>query len=186
MATHPNSERLIVVGALAGAHGVRGDVRVKSFTDEPEGLFSLGSLLDKDGKVLLEAAKARPANDYFIVTPVAPRQKEEWDALKGTRLHVKRSSLPPPEDDEFYIEDLSGLDAVDTQGAPVGTVKSVQNFGAGDLLEIQPLEAPKRGFFVPFTLKDVPEVNFRSGRVTIRDAAAWADQSGSPQEEQES
>ena len=169
-------DRLIVVGVLAGAHGVRGEVRVKSFTDIPDVLFDLGPLLSDDGKVLLDPVKARPGSDHFIVTARNALQKEEWDAMKGTRLHVRRSALPPPEDDEFYVEDLVGLKVLDTHGNALGEIKSVQNFGAGDLLEIDaPGKAPP--YFVPFTLKEVPEVHFEGGYVTIRDAETWADQS---------
>ncbi|MGB3625505.1 MAG: ribosome maturation factor RimM [Henriciella sp.] len=174
MANAP-SDRLIVVGVLSGAHGVRGDVRVKSFTDVPEDLFGLGPLLSETGDVLLEPAKVKPASDHFIVTAKTPRQKEDWDGLKNTRLHVRRSALPPPEDDEFYVEDLTGLDVRDLQGEPVGTVKSVQNFGAGDLIEVAPDKGP--AFFVPFTLKEVPEVHFDSRHITLRDPETWADQS---------
>ncbi|MEQ9316794.1 MAG: ribosome maturation factor RimM [Henriciella sp.] len=170
-----SSERLIVVGVLAGAHGVRGDVRVKSFTDVPEDVFDLGPLLAEDGAVLLEPAKVKAGSDHFIVTAKPARQKEEWDALKGTRLHVRRSALPPPDDDEFYVEDLVGLKVLDPRGGAVGAVKSVQNFGAGDLLEI----APSKGdaYFVPFTLNEVPEVHFADRYLTVRDPETWADQS---------
>lgn len=170
-----SSDRLIVVGVLSGAHGVRGDVRVKSFTDTPQDLFDLGPLLSEAGDVLLEPVKVKPASDHFIVTAKAAREKEDWDAMKGTRLHVRRSALPPPDDDEFYVEDLVGLDVLDTNGTAVGSVKSVQNFGAGDLIEVVPDDGP--AFFVPFTLKDVPEVHFDSRQIIVRDPETWADQS---------
>ncbi|MEM5515527.1 ribosome maturation factor RimM [Henriciella sp. AS95] len=175
MSSQPVSDRLIVVGVLAGAHGVRGDVRVKSFTDIPDDLFELGPLLSEGGDTLLEPAKVKTASDHFIVTAKQPRQKEEWDALKGAKLCVHRSALPPPDDDEFYVEDLVALKAMDMHGQPVGTIKSVQNFGAGDLLEVAPDKGP--AYFVPFSLKEVPEVHFDGGYVIIRDAETWADQS---------
>ena len=101
MANPTDPARLIVVGALAGAHGVRGDVRVRSFTDEAEAIFDFDALLDEAGKPLLKVARYRPASDHFIVTPATPRQKEEWDAMKGVKLHVSRSDLPPADEDEF-------------------------------------------------------------------------------------
>ena len=165
MARQTDPDRLIVVGVLSGAHGVRGDVRVKSFTDDPDALFELGPLLSDSGEIL------------------APRQKEEWDALKGAQLHVKRSSLPPPDADEFYVEDLVGLEAFDEEGRKVGAVKAVQDFGAGDLLEIMPDAGPAKTYFVPFTLEDVPEVDFQTGRVTLQAPDVWADQSGAPEDE---
>ncbi|WP_084395729.1 ribosome maturation factor RimM [Henriciella aquimarina] len=173
-----SDDRLIVVGALAGAHGVRGDVRVKSFTDEPDALFAYGPLLSETGEALLDARQVRPAKDHFIVTPKKPRQKEDWDALKGTRLHVRRSSLPPPDEDEFYVDDLTGLTVLDETGTTIGTVKAVQNFGAGDLVEVLPSQKGQPSFFVPFTLADVPALDFSAGTITLADAAGWADTSG--------
>ena len=179
-----SSDRLIVVGVLSGAHGVRGDVRVKSFTDDPEAIFDLGPLLSDKGEAVLVVKAIRPGKDHFIVTPKTSRQKEEWDAMRGTRLHVRRSQLPPPEDDEFYIEDLVGLPATDEGGERIGIVKAVQNFGAGDLVEIQPDARNEKSYFVPFTMKDVPEVHFSPGHVVIHDAKGWADQSGMPEGEE--
>jgi len=172
-----NENRLIVVGALAGAHGVRGDVRVRSFTDDPASLFELGPLLDEQGKPVLEPKRAKPGNDHFIVTPAQPRQKEDWDAMKGVKLHVRRSALPPPDEDEFYVEDLTGLVVRDTGGARIGSVRSVQDFGAGDLIEVQPDGTGTPSYFVPFTLVDVPQIDFSAGHVVIADPAGWADQS---------
>ena len=167
----------MVMGVISGAHGVRGDVRVKSFTEAPEDIFTYGPLLSADGETLLEARTCRPGKDHFIVAPKAPRQKEEWDALKGTLLHVPRSRLPAPADDEFYIEDLIGLDAVNHGGAVIGKVRSVQDFGAGDLVEIVPNQPGQPSYFVPFTLEDAPEVHFDSRQIIIRDPDHWADQS---------
>ncbi|MEQ8558315.1 MAG: ribosome maturation factor RimM [Henriciella sp.] len=175
--------RLIVVGVISGAHGVRGDVRVKSFTEDADALFDYGALLSKSGEPLVEAKAVRPAKDHFIVTPKQPRQKEEWDTLKGALLHVPRSQLPAPEDDEFYIEDLVGLSAVDRAHAPAGSVKAVHDFGAGDLLEILPAATGEPSYYVPFTLEDVPEVSFERGEVVIADAQKWADRSGRPEDE---
>ena len=105
-----NSNRLIVVGVLKGAHGVRGEVRVKSYTEDPDALFTYGPLLDETGKTVLTPKAARPGKDHFIVRPAEQKQKEDWDALRGTLLHVPRASLPDADEDEFYIEDLVGLD----------------------------------------------------------------------------
>lgn len=168
-------DRLIVVGAIAGAHGVRGDVRVRSFTADPEACFSYGPLLGPDGAVLLEPETVRPAKSHFIVTPRHPREREAWDALKGTRLHVPREALPSTDEDEFYVEDLVGL-AVHAGGAePVGRVKAVQDYGAGDLIEVQPSGGGK-SVFIPFTLEDVPGVDLAAGRLTVADWALWSDE----------
>ena len=175
MSDRPSSEKLVVLGMIAGAHGVRGDVRVKSFTEDPDALFTYGPLLSERGEPLLEATKARPVKDHYIVTPESPRSKEEWDALKGTRLHIPHSALPAPDNDEFYIEDLVGLIAFDRDGRKVGTVKAVHNFGAGDLLEILPAETGTPSYFVPFTLENIPGINFGIRQVIIADPATWAD-----------
>ena len=134
MKTYPN-DKLIVVGALKGAHGVRGEVRVKSFTADPEDLFSYGPLTDEAGRIVLTPLSARPGNDHFIVKAREQKQKEEWDALKGTLLHVARAQLPSADEGEFYIEDLVGLEVCSVGDVAEGRIKSVQNFGADDLLE---------------------------------------------------
>lgn len=166
---------LIVVGVLSGAHGVRGDVRVKSFTEYPEDIFTYGELMSERGDVLLDPKSARPAKDHFIVTPYKPLQKEEWDKLKGTKLHVEREALPEPEDDEFYIEDLVGVSVSDPDGNALGKVKAVLNHGAGDLLEIMPKSGGKP-VLVPFTLEDVPDLDLPHRLITVATFEVWADQ----------
>ncbi|MEH6693507.1 MAG: ribosome maturation factor RimM [Hyphomonas sp.] len=172
--TSKTDNKLIVVGALKGAHGVRGEVRVKSFTADPEDLFTYGPLTDADGRVVLTPLSARPGNDHFIVATREQKQKEEWDALKGTLLHVLRAELPEADDGEFYIEDLIGLEVFTTGDVAEGRVKSVQNFGADDLLEVQ-LVTGGHSVFVPFTLLDVPEIDFAKRRVVIPELANWAE-----------
>lgn len=167
------SGRLIVVGVVKGAHGVRGEVRVKSFTDDPERLFTYGPLLGATGIAVLTPVSARPGKDHFIVTVREACQKEVWDGLRGTLLHVPRSALAPAEADEFYIEDLVGLAACDSAGAVCGRVQSVQNYGAGDLLEID-VEGEAATVLVPFTLADVTQIDLGAGRVTIPHLADWA------------
>jgi len=167
---------LVVIGAVLGAHGVRGDVRVKSFTADPGALLDYAPFLGESGDVLIDPVKARPAKDHFIVTPKKLRQKEEWDSLKGTRLFVPRSALPDPDDDEFYIEDLIGLDVFDGGDEKIGRVKTVLNHGAGDLIEVQLLEAGKP-VLVPFTLDDVPVVDMNLGRIVVANFETWQDES---------
>ncbi|MEO0465510.1 MAG: ribosome maturation factor RimM [Pseudomonadota bacterium] len=173
MSNDPDSLDLIVVGAIIGAHGVRGDLKIKSFTDQPADLFDYGPLLAHDGTVLVEAVSARPAKTAFIVKPKTIRQKEEWDALKGTRLHVLRDALPDTDDDEVYVEELVGVAAVSPDGESLGTVKAVQNFGAGDLLEIAP--GTGKSVFIPFTEEDVPEIDLGEGQLVVSDWALWAE-----------
>ena len=167
-------DRLIVVGVVKGAHGVRGEVRVKSYTADPADLFSYGALLDAAGKPALTPQTARPGKDHFIVRPKEQKQKEDWDALKGTLLHVPRAELPETDDDEFYIEDLVGLQVFAGGDSPAGQVKSVQNFGADDLLEIR-LNDRGDTILVPFTLADVPTVDLATNRVVIPNLDTWAE-----------
>lgn len=167
---------LIVVGAIIGAHGVRGDVRVKSFTADPAAVFDYAPFLDEDGKPLIDPVRARPAKDHFIVTPNTPRQKEAWDGLKSTKLYVPRARLPETEEDEFYIDDLVGLDVFAGGDEKIGQVKAVLNHGAGDLIEI---ERRTRGkpVLVPFTLADVPIVDLKLNRIVIANFEVWQDES---------
>ncbi|MEO1964179.1 ribosome maturation factor RimM [Hyphomonas sp.] len=164
-------KRLIVVGVLKGAHGVRGDVRVKSFTADPDAVFDFGPLLDETGKVILTPKSARPGKDHFIVRPKEQKQKEDWDAMRGTLLHVPRASLPEADEDEFYIEDLVGLDVYTGGSERAGRIRAVQDFGAGDLLDID--LAGGGSVFVPFTLADVPVVDLAARRVVVATLDEW-------------
>lgn len=172
--TSPKSD-LIVVGVITGAHGVRGDVRVKSFTGEPTDLFEYAPFFDEKGAVLISPKSARPAKNHFVVSPKEFRQKEDWDGLKGTKLYVPREQLPATDEDEFYIDELVGL-LVQTGGeTAIGKVKAVHNHGAGDLLEIAPTE-PGKSVLVPFTKQDVPLVDLNANLIVIATYEIWADE----------
>ncbi|MEM1036099.1 MAG: ribosome maturation factor RimM [Pseudomonadota bacterium] len=173
------ADKLVILGVILGAHGVRGDVRVKSFTAEPEDIFAYGALLGKTGETLLTPVSVRPAKAHFIVSPEERRQKEDWDAMKGVELCVDRDALPEADEDEIYIDDLVGLNVVDQDGAPLGKIKAVLNHGAGDLLEVA-VKAGGKPVLIPFTLEDVPDVDLETGRVTVTTFDLWADQSGKP------
>jgi 16S rRNA processing protein RimM len=158
----------IVVARIGAAHGIRGEVRLKSFTEEPLAVRSYGSLEAEDGRAFAITA-ARPAAgtspDMLVVSLKGVSSRNEAEALTGLELSVARDRLPKAEEDEFYHADLIGLDAVGKDGAALGTVIAVQNFGAGDLLEI----APKRGatILVPFTRAAVPEIDIAGKRVVV-------------------
>lgn len=171
--TKTQTDKLIAVGVLKGAHGVRGEVRVKSFTADPDAVFGYGPLLDETGAVLLTPKSARPGKDHFIVRPKEQKQKEDWDALRGRLLHVPRAALPEADEEEFYIEDLAGMEVYTAAGSPAGRVRAVQDFGAGDLLEIE-LAGQASTIFVPFTRADVPVVDLAARRIVIPDLAAWS------------
>ena len=180
--TKPDTDRLIAVGVLRGAHGVRGEVRVKSFTADPEALFGYGPLMDEAGAVLLTPKSARAGKDHFIVRP-KDLQKEQWDALRGRLIYVPRARLPAADEDEFYVEDLAGMDVYAGGDSPAGRVRSVQNFGSGDLLEVD-VTGLASTVFVPFTQADVPVVDVAARRVMIPELAVWSDPgTGKPADE---
>ena len=151
---------LVVIGAIAGAHGVRGDAKVKPFGD-PASLTAYGPFLDAQGQVLLTPAGSKPGpSGLSIVWFKERRSREEMQALKGTLLHAPRAALPEPGDDEFYHADLIGLAVQDLEGRPLGRVKAVQDFGAGDLLEV---EGDDGAVFIPFTKAAVPHIDLDAG-----------------------
>jgi 16S rRNA processing protein RimM len=154
-------DKLVVVGQIAGAFGVKGEVRVRSFTDDPEACFTCGPLLDDGGRIVLTPVKHRTLNDLFGVTAKEARQREEWEAMRGTLLHAPREALPEVEEGEVYVTDLIGLRVLHVDGRDLGVVKAIQNFGAGDLVEIRPPKGPT--YFVPFTEDNFPEVDLPSG-----------------------
>lgn len=172
---------LVTVAAILGAHGVRGDVRIKSFTAEPDALFDYAPFLLESGAVALEPVRARPAKDHFVVTPKSPRQKEAWDQMKGTKLYVPRAVLPAPEADEYYIDDLVGLDVYAGGNAPIGRVKAVLNHGAGDLIEVKQ-QGSGKSVLVPFTHADVPVIDVPRGRIVVATFELWADE-GAPSDD---
>jgi 16S rRNA processing protein RimM len=159
-----SEDRLVVVGQIAGAFGVKGEVRIRTFTDDPDACFSYGPLMDEKGAVILTPVKARPLNqDYGVITR-EQRQREEWEALKGTLLHVPRAAMPATEGNEFYVADLIGMTVVHVDGRALGQVKAVHNFGAGDLVEVAP--ASGSTFLLPFSDPVFPEVDLRARKLT--------------------
>lgn len=170
----PNSD-LVVIAAIVGAHGVRGDVRVKSFTADPLAVFEYAPFLGEDGAEILDPVGLRPAKDHFVVTPKVTRQKEEWDAMKGTKLYVPRDRFPEAEEDEYYVDDLIGLEVFIGGDEKIGRVKAVLNHGASDLIEVLRLEQGNP-VLVPFTHDDVPVVDLKQGRIVVANFDIWQDE----------
>lgn len=158
------ADDLICVGAIAGSFGVRGEVRLKSFTAIPEDIADYCPLLSEDGDAKFDIQITRSIKNGFAARLSGVTTKEEADALRGAQLFVRRDVLPSLPDDEFYHADLIGLQVVDTGGTELGTVKSVQNHGAGDLLEVQS-PASSTTVLLPFTRAAVPTVDLASGRI---------------------
>ncbi len=156
----------VCVGAIAGAFGVRGEAKVKSFTDEPEAVAAYGPLESEDRTRRFDIRLVRPVKGGFAARLSGIATREEAEALKGTRLYVNRAVLPAPEEDEFYYADLIGLAVEDGDGAHLGKVKAVHEFGAGDMLEYVP-DAGGETVLVPFTREAVPVVDVAAGRVVV-------------------
>ena len=154
---------LVLVGRVAGSFGVRGEVRISAYTEQPDALLRFKKLLNKDGAPALTLLSGRVAKDGVIARTAEITVKEAADALRGLELYVPRQALPEPDEDEFYLTDLIGLSSVTPEGETLGKVKGVHNFGAGDILEIEPGTGPS--FYLPFTRDTVPELSIGEGRL---------------------
>ena len=153
----------VCVAAVAGAYGVRGDVRLKVFTSDPAAVAEYAPLDDETGRSF-DLTLGAPVRGGYAARLSGVTSKEAADALRGTRLFVPRERLPTLPDDEFYHADLIGLEVVDTGGARLGRVRAVLDHGAGDLLEIAP-PGGSRTILLPFTRATVPTVDFAAGRI---------------------
>ncbi len=163
------SQRLVLMGAILGAHGIKGEVKVKSFAARPAAVADYGPLLDPKRKRSLDLAivGAGDAAKGIVIARIAGiADRNAAEALKGVELFVERERLPAPTDpEEYYLADLIGLAAFDAKGARLGEIVSVDNYGAGDLLLAVPADG--EGFVVPFTKAFVPVVDVAGGRVVL-------------------
>jgi 16S rRNA processing protein RimM len=155
----------ICVARIGGAHGVRGAVKLWTFTQDPLAVQRYGPLATKDGALQFEVAHVRQAKDHLVATFKGVTTREEAERLNGLELYVAREKLPATDEGEFYHADLIGLAAVTAADAPLGRVVAIHNFGAGDIIEI----APSHGatMLLPFTSAVVPTVDLKNGRVVI-------------------
>ncbi|GLK68949.1 ribosome maturation factor RimM [Hansschlegelia plantiphila] len=171
--------RLVQIGVIGAAHGVRGELRVKSFTGEPAALARYGELSDPSGGRSFAVESFRPLKDDMLVVRfrgIATREAAE--ALTGTGLFLPREALPDSGDeDEFYHADLIGLRVESPDGTPLGEVVALQNFGADDLMEIR-LADERRTVYLPFTKAVVPVVDVAGGRVVVDPPDGALDESG--------
>lgn len=158
------SDARICVGAISGAYGVQGEVRIKSFCAQPDDIEAYSPLTTEDGSRSFALALIRPIKNGFVARIAEVATKEQADALKGTQLFAQRDQLPGLPDDEFYYTDLVGLEVFDTGGTLLGRVKSVQNHGASDLLELHQAGATAT-VLLPFTKTVVPTVDLATGRI---------------------
>ena len=157
---------MICIGAISGAFGVSGEVRLKSFCTQPADIASYGPLYTEDGSRTFHVTLTRPVAGGLGARINGVATKEQADALRGTSLFVGRDRLPALPDDEFYHADLIGLDAFDTGGELLGKVTAVHNHGAGDIIEISPTRH-KSALLLPFTKVIVPNVDLGAGRIVV-------------------
>ena len=172
MPVSATSDKLLLMGAILGAHGIKGEVKVKSFAAQPSDIAAYGPLSDAKEKRRFELSIvgiADATRGILIARIAGVGDRNAAEALKGTELYVAREKLPHLTDtDEFYFADLIGLQAVDAGGKPYGRVVSVDNYGAGDLLLVAPEDATERdSFVVPFTKAFVPVVDIAAGKVAL-------------------
>ena len=155
----------ICIARIGAAHGVRGAVKLWTFTEDPLAVKAYGPLLTKDGARSFEVATAREAKGHLVATLKGIATREDAERLNGLELYVAREKLPATEEDEYYHADLIGLAAVDAASEPIGRVTAIHNFGAGDIIEIAPAHGAT--MLLPFTNAVVPSVDLAAGRVVI-------------------
>lgn len=152
----------VCVGAIAGAFGVRGEVRLKSFCAVAEDIATYGPLSTEDGARRFAVTLTRPVNGGLGARLSGVETKEQADALKGVTLWADRAALPSLPDDEYYHADLIGLEVVDPGGVTLGRVRAIHDHGAGDILDVA---GPRGALLIPFTRAAVPTVDLAAGRI---------------------
>jgi 16S rRNA processing protein RimM len=155
----------VCVARIGAAHGVRGAVKLWTFTEDPFAVTRYGPLFTKDGARAFEVAHAREGKGHLVATLRGVTTRDEAERLNGIELYVAREKLPATDDDEYYHADLIGLAAVTTADAPLGKVIAIHNFGAGDIIEIAPPSGAT--MLLPFSNAVVPTVDIAGGRVVI-------------------
>jgi 16S rRNA processing protein RimM len=155
----------ICVARIGAAHGVRGAVKLWTFTGDPLAVTRYGPLMTKDGARQFEVTHAREAKDHLVATLKGVATREDAERLNGVELYVARDRLPDTDEDEYYHADLIGLTAVTAANEPLGQVIAIHNFGAGDIIEIAP--PCGQSMLLPFTNAVVPSVDLSGGRVVI-------------------
>ena len=166
MAARSSGGGRVCVGRIGAAHGTRGEVKLWSFTADPMAVADYGALESEDGTRRFEIEAVRPAKDVLVARFKGVTDRNAAEALKNIRLYVARERLPATETGEFYHADLIGLPAVRANGEAVGTVKAIHNFGAGDLLEIEPAGGGATVLW-PFDEATVPVVDVAGGRIVV-------------------
>lgn len=155
----------ICVAKVGAAHGVRGEVRLWPFTEDPMSVIDYGPLSTKDGARQFEVVRARIAKDHLVAVIKGIATREDAARINGLELYIDRNKLPETNEGEYYHADLIGLRALDPAGAEIGKVLAIHNFGAGDIIEIAPSQGTT--WLLPFSNEVVPTVDLASGHVVI-------------------
>jgi len=159
------SDHHVVLGIITSAHGIRGEVKLKSFTEDPEAIAGYGPLGTKAGGTL-QIEWLKPSRNGFIARIKGVTDRNQAEALRGTELHVDRSKLPEPVEGEFYYADLIGLQAETPDGDVYGKVIAIHDFGAGDLMEVQ-LTGSSKTELIAFTAESIPVIEIANGRIVV-------------------
>lgn len=170
-------KRRVQLGDIGSAHGIRGEVVVRSFTADPFDIAAYGVLEDAKGRPVPKLTVVRDSGRGLVCRLDGVKDRTAAEGFRGTQLWVARERLPPPEPGAYYHVDLIGLAAVSPAGDPVGRIVDVANFGAGDLIEVR-LEGGMRTEYVPFTDAFVPSVDIAAGTATVVMPTADADGDG--------
>ena len=168
----------VLVGVIVGAHGIKGEVKLKSFTSEPLSIGRYGPLQSSSGQQF-EIARLKAAKDDFIASLKNVNNRNEAEALKGVELFVSREKLPKLKTHEAYAHDLMGLDVVLENGSKLGKLVAMPNYGAGDLLEVAVDDASET-VLIPFTNAFVPQEDFTSGKIIVNLPDGYLDE-GEPE-----
>jgi 16S rRNA processing protein RimM len=155
----------ILLAVVIGAQGLKGEVRVKTFTQTPEALTQYGALHAKDGREFRVTGLRAGKNGEAVIALAGTADRVSAEALKGVELFVSRGALPAPDEGEFYHADLIGLRAEDELGRVIGTVEAVHNFGAGDVIAIARDDGDT--VLLPFTRATVPDVDLKAARIVV-------------------
>jgi 16S rRNA processing protein RimM len=171
-ATHEPSKDRVCIGAITGVRGIRGEVRIKSFTADPSDVAAYGPVSDEAGERSYTINVTAHVKGQIIARLDGIDDRDAAEALKGTKLYVPKNVLPEPGDGAFYQDDLIGLRVETEEGSRLGTVKSMHNFGAGDIIEIAPENDGGKyggndGLMLPFTTEVVPVVDVERGLIVV-------------------
>ena len=173
--TSPDSKRvsdsstrtpLVAVGVIIGAHGIRGQVKIRSFTDNPEDILAYGALLNKEGTRRFEVRIEGETKGGIIASLKGVTDRNVAEQMRGTELFVDRNNIPEADEDEFAYDELIGLNASSADGTLIGKITAVLNFGANDVIEIR-MAATGKKELLPFTKVVFPEIDVKAGKVIV-------------------